>query len=48
MRGRLAGRFRVDSERKVIILVACAEGLVLIIALVTIVTFWLYLGNSFS
>lgn len=49
MRGRQAKHwFRPDHGRKVIILVACAEGFVLIFALVTIVTLWLYLGRSFS
>ena len=47
MRGRVRRFFQIDGERKVIILVACFEGLVLIIALVTIVSLWLYLGNSF-
>lgn len=47
MRGRVRRFFRVDSGRKMIILVACCEGLVLIIALVTIITLWLYMGHSF-
>lgn len=47
MRGRLARLFRLDSGSRLIILVACCEGLVLIIALVAVVALWLYLGNSF-
>jgi hypothetical protein len=43
--GRRVGRlFGAASERRVIILVACCEGLVLIIALVTVLAMWSWLG----
>jgi hypothetical protein len=43
MWNKVAKVFRLDSERKVIVLVAFCEGMVLIIALVGILTAWLYL-----